>query len=880
MDINVSYFGTQDSGIVDYTNTFYGHTVTFKVPNWAASGSYIVAGSYLAKAVQDSSAITTDFDVSLAHCGIGAKGNTLDWTYTDAQGNQVTDTLTAHYDHYMRSIHWLSLNRDVSVIVPGTGDTDVIHFGIDDDDGYNANYAATDIPVWLTSYGYNNNARTFSATQYTDSNVPSYYNWGTGDDQKYYTPQSLGYNKPMIQYGLGDMVWVIRVECSSTAEGSNSRTVALADYIDTTTTYNYTNRPYIGRVYAIPYTWSSGGASQRTLSPTLMFMAPSFGRKFSVTAPYYTRLKPGATGTKNFYYYDMMQSYGGAGTTYQYSMYNIFCTSNTINGTDWTTETQSYPSGVYDSQTPTQSIHYYYVAGYNFWSSCGFGELRPVGSSSGWTMQTCILHPTTQADLDALVEYAHEMCAYLGMFFADKAITVTIDTTLTEEEQWTQAFEDDRIYCGIIDDNGLTHGFYTHGAGNKNTRAYANTNAQIDNPYKPTPFDPTPPKPDADPNRYIDTMQGKNAASFTAFTKLYAVDGFNMLNLRLYLAHIPTEGNTLDEHQDYLYKHFLNSNPIDNIVSLKVYPFSILQYVFGNVYTTETIRISNALAEYALSDTATIRAIGNRGDGAFSQITLFLGSFTLYTAYGDFRDYDPYSSAKLYLPYCGTATIDIKTILDKTLYVAYKVDIKTGSCTAVVTQDSYDGIIVLTAHGTMAVDIPITGIQTADYQNAIFQGITNLKNAQMQQFTSYIHAATGLTSSVGAVATSPMAIPGAVTGIADSIAGISTSNNALKQAEYNLQTAPIKHTMVGSSSAGDAQLMYMYPALIVTRPKFLSSYNQPVYAHTVGHACILSDTLGNFHGYTVVSDIDLSGVPATDAEQQMLRAILAAGVYL
>lgn len=880
MDINVSYYGTQDSGIDAYNRTFYSHNIVCKIPNWQTTAANVVNGSYLSKIIDNPELITKSIDTSIAHCGIGKKGDFLEWTYTDREGNEHTEILTAKHEHYMRNMHWLSLKRDISISTI-QGDTVTVSFGIDADDNFNSSYSDVDIPVWLTKFSnsssINNGQRVYSAIAYTDNDTDLYFQWGN-DKQKYKIPQSLGYNSPMIKYGLGDFVFVIFVECSSTATGSNSQIVELANYIDTTSTYNYTNRPYVGRVFATPYTWSSGGASLRTLA-SVSGIAPSFNRKFSITAPFYSRATPEATGTKDFYFYDMQQTYYSSGF-FNYCKYNIFCTSNTMNGTDWTTENQAYPAGVYDTNTPVQTIHFYYVAGFDFWKNCGFGELRPVGSSGQYTMQTCILHLQSQSDADKLKEYAFEMCAYLGVFFSDRVVTATVDTTLSVEEQWQQAFTDDRIYCGIIDDNGLTHGFYTHGAGNKNTRAYANTNAQIDNPYKPSPFNPTPPKPDTDPNRYIDTMQGKNTASLTAFTKLYAVDGFNMLNLRLYLAHIPTEGNTLEEHQDYLYKHFLNSNPIDNIVSLKVYPFSILQYVFGNVYTTETIRISNALAEYALSDTTTIRAIGNRGDGAFSQITLFLGSFTLYTAYGDFRDYDPYSSAKLYLPYCGTATIDIKTILDKTLYVAYKVDIKTGSCTAVVTQDSYDGIIVLTAHGTMAVDIPITGIQTADYQNAIFQGITNLKNAQMQQFTSYIHAATGLASSVGAVATSPMAIPGAVTGIADSITGISASNNALKQAEYNLQTAPIKHTMVGSSSAGDAQLMYMYPALIVTRPKFIPSYNQPVYAHTVGHACILSDTLGNFHGYTVVSDIDLSGVPATDAEQQMLRAILAAGVYL
>lgn len=879
MDLNTTYFGSQDSGIIDYDYTWFNHQVLIKIPNWAASGSYISDGSYLAKAIQSEEAITTDFDTSLSHCGIGSKGNTLQWTYTNSQGVEVTETLTAQYEHYMRRVFWKSLHRDISVTIPGTSETEIIEFGIDDEDGYNVNYSATDIPVWLTSFGYANNARTFSATQYTDNNVPSYYNWGTGSDQKYATPQSLGYNKPLIQYGLGELVFLIFVECCTGSLGGNNRTVTLSDYCNPNSSYNYTNYPYVGRVYAKPSTWASGSAGARALS-TIPHIAPSFGRKFKITAPYYTTLKPGAESEKTFYYYDMMQSYSGSGTTQQYSLYNIFCTSNNVNGTDWTTESQIYPSGVYNSNTPVQSIHFYYVAGYDFWENCGFGELAPIGSSNNWTMQTCILHVQTAEDAAALREYSFEMCAYLGVFFTDRYVTATVDTTLSDDEQWKQAFTDDNIYCGIIDENGLTHGFYTHGYGNAETYSFGNTNAQIDNPYQPTPFDPTPPKPDDDPNNYITTMPGKTAASLAAFTKLYAVDGFNMINLRLYLAHIPTEGNTLEEHQDYLFKHFLNSNPIDNIVSLKLYPFSIRQYVFGNTYKTETIKISNASVEYALSESTTIRAIGDRGEGAFSQITLFLGNFTLYTAYGDFRDYDPYSSAKLYLPYCGTAAIDIKTILDKTLYVAYKIDIKTGSCTAVVTQDSYDGIIILTAHGTMAVDIPITGIQTADYQNAVFQGITNLKNAQMQQFTSYIHAATGLASTVGAVAASPMAIPGTISNISTSVAGVATANNTLKQSEYNLQTVPIKHTMVGASSAGDSQLMYIYPALIVTRPKFLKAYNQSAYAHTVGHACIKSGTMGSFDGYTVVSDIDLTGVGASQAEKDMIRQILAQGIYL
>ena len=116
--------------------------------------------------------------------------------------------------------------------------------------------------------------------------------------------------------------------------------------------------------------------------------------------------------------------------------------------------------------------------------------------------------------------------------------------------------------------------------------------------------------------------------------------------------------------------------------------------------------------------------------------------------------------------------------------------------------------------------------------------------------------------------------------MAGSFGAAAVSDNNLKQAQYNLQSAKVNHTMIGSSSAGDAQLMYIYPALIVTRPKFLMDYRESEYAHTVGHSCIKSDNLGSFTGYTEVSAIDLSGVDATETEKSMIRELLASGVYL
>lgn len=467
--------------------------------------------------------------------------------------------------------------------------------------------------------------------------------------------------------------------------------------------------------------------------------------------------------------------------------------------------------------------------------------------------------------LDNFIEYCRKCAAYTGGYFSDCI-----------EPAWTHDLNQPTCYLGTIDMAGITHGQYTSGTANDDQPQ----KTWGDNWSKLTPYEPgKPPKPERDPNKYILGMPGADKLSIASFTQWYAMTPNDLSYLRAYLAYIPTQYTDWDAYRDYLGKNYLNSNPIDNMVSLKWFPFDVVSYVMQFVPVTHTVKISNAAAEWTTSGT-TYRVVGTTSLYPTYYFTLYLGSFTPQTAYGNFLDYEPYSDAKMYLPFCGTAAVDLKAILDVTLYVSYKVDVRTGSCTAQVTADSYDGNVVLTAHGTLAVDMPITGVQSADYQNGVYQAINNLKNAQITQFTSYIQSATGLISSVASVALNPTSAPQAVSGAASGIAQAMQADNTVKQAQYELATAQIRHTIIGSTSAGDGAMMYLYPALIVNRPQFIYGYNDQAYAHTVGHACILSDMLGSFQGYTIVSDIDLSGVEATETEKNMLRSQLASGVYL
>lgn len=859
MSINENYYGSQNSGIDGYNQTYYSHNIVCKIPNWRTTVANVINGSYLAKIADNPDLITKSIDTSIAHCGIGKKGDFLEWTYEDGGGNTQTEILTAKYDHYMRNMHWISLKRDISISTI-QGETVTVSFGIDADDNYNSSYSDIDIPVWFTLFSnksnINNAQRIFSAIAYTDNETDLYFHWGN-DKQKYKIPQTLGYNSPIIKYGLGDFVFVIFVECSSTATGSNSQTVELANYIDTTSTYNYTNRPFVGRVYAVPYTWTSGGAASRTLG-FVQGIAPSFNRKFSITAPFYSRATPTATGTKDFYFYDMQQTFYSSGF-FNFCKYNIFCTSNTINGTDWTTENQAYPTGIYDTNTPVQTIHFYYVAGFDFWKNCGFGELRPVGSSGSYTMQTCILHLQSQSDCDKLKEYAFEMCAYLGVFFSDRIVSgVTIDTTLTIEEQWKQAFTDDNIYCGIIDENGLTHGFYTHGQGNTATLSYGNDNAQNATPYKPTPFNPdTPPTP-TDENDKGDLNTHLNSGYYATPAKYYATTETQITKLIDFInTYAPTDAE--------LTADFKGVNPSDYITNVLFYPFNVMY--------------SGAASQIYLSVLNTM-AIGLKFNPSFGVTVADFGGISIDRYFNDFRDYPPYTKLTLNIPFAECINLDIGEYYGHTLNIKSVIDYTTGDMLTLIMRD---GLVTKTVSCNCAIQLPFSALAMATYQQSLN---TLQSNSKINETRLYVGGITDTANTSVSVATAimtggaSMAISNPITVGAKAVEDQVTLGEQVKQTDYALQhTTPSPVQISGGTPCNLAMLEYI-PRYTITRCKSLNIIDYNIYGQTVGFATAQQGRVSNFSGFIVCSDVEFDTISATAAEQEMIKNLLKGGVVV
>ena len=249
--------------------------------------------------------------------------------------------------------------------------------------------------------------------------------------------------------------------------------------------------------------------------------------------------------------------------------------------------------------------------------------------------------------------------------------------------------------------------------------------------------------------------------------------------------------------------------------------------------------ISCKAIPYAISGTTQEITLGNVKTGVngekisqnFSKQTI--GTVAIAEHYHNFLDYAPYTNVIIYLPYIGFKELDASLVMGKTLRIEYTLDVITGGCLAQI----YVGKIRLYEFtGNIGVDISITASNRAQVESA------------------YINAGVGVVSS---------AMSGNVTGAVNSIIGAATS-----QYHYSGTGNPSP-----SCVASTNRTCYV----VIDRPQYqpLKAFN-----HTRGRMCCLSKTIGSLKGYTVCdSNIDISGISATDEEKDEIVNILSNGFF-
>ena len=368
-----------------------------------------------------------------------------------------------------------------------------------------------------------------------------------------------------------------------------------------------------------------------------------------------------------------------------------------------------------------------------------------------------------------------------------------------------------------------------------------------------------------DPNTYSDTttLQKMLFKSANLFNTVYYTD-YSIALLAQYLYDYVAPTATEDSNR----QKFLNANPIDCIVNLYFYPLDFNALIGG---TLQQIKLGNQAATYTTQGGTVVAITGvpltGYGD---MQLIIDMGEVVYYPHFGDFRDYEPYSSAELIIPYHGSLTISPAEYMGHKIGVKAIVDLSTGASIAYIFRDD---LAVDSITGTVGVQIPVSGIAQADYNNSVFNASAQLNAAKISAAAGFASDTIGLVAS--AVSANPLGVAASVTKLA---ADTAAASNNLDIAQYNVSHVKIPYRQSGTSTPATSTAADQIARLIVRRPKMLE-YDPQIYAEVNGYACLICDTLSGYTGFTVCSDVHVGG-GATAEEKNMIKSLLQAGVYL
>lgn len=468
------------------------------------------------------------------------------------------------------------------------------------------------------------------------------------------------------------------------------------------------------------------------------------------------------------------------------------------------------------------------------------------------------------ADGTGDLEWIMRGAAAYGLFFTDGTPTEYPDIFAAGNDVYRWVNEN--MCLGVVDENGYTHGDYTRGMANPTAPNFT----WLDTTQ--SPYDPK--KPKIPTNDYSSATVFNNIGDLATLTRRYVLNKTAVEHLGRELWQITADmlddgGGGIDytNLNDKILDTFLTNNPIDCIVSLQRYPLEVPK-------SASPVKIKLGKAETNVSAYLMEKA---------AYFYLFQGK-TIAPKFADsFLDYEPYTKMELYVPFCGTIQLNPADIIDRDLNVQLVVDFTTGTATGFVMSDD---LVIETVNGNIAIDIPVTGIQSATVASQLNNAIANKSNANRQA----MQANWGQISIAGVVR--------AVYDTPSTIINAQIADINEKAADYELshQNAPVH--IIGSASAVGAwaidlncRLIIYYPTGDIIRSAAVPEWNNTqlaMYGKTTGFACCIESAIENMgSGLVVGTAPDLRGMvtnkkgyAATASELDMIRAAIAEGVIV
>lgn len=327
-----------------------------------------------------------------------------------------------------------------------------------------------------------------------------------------------------------------------------------------------------------------------------------------------------------------------------------------------------------------------------------------------------------------------------------------------------------------------------------------------------------------DPNNYTDRidLNKPTLSNVNVFNRSFAVTSNNVRQLADFL------WNADETKFDEIVKGLalMGENPMNGIIDLRLFPFNVA--LKNSATNAEPIIIGRTnTGVNGIKLTENVNSL------------IDLGECTFFEKFKNFLDFEPYTTAQLYIPYIGVVPVSTAEFMGHKISAKMIVDYTTGAGTAIIYKDD---IPFIYRNGVIGISIPMTGTDSASYANTVVGNVVS-----------------GAVGGISSIASGN--IGGVVSGAEKIYSGFATGTN--------YQTAS-----ASSPSVATWQPQKCY--FIIDRPILNVPEN---YGRTVGYACEEAGKLSDFKGYTVISNPEIS-FKCTETEKQMLTQLLTSGIFV
>lgn len=230
--------------------------------------------------------------------------------------------------------------------------------------------------------------------------------------------------------------------------------------------------------------------------------------------------------------------------------------------------------------------------------------------------------------------------------------------------------------------------------------------------------------------------------------------------------------------------------------------------------------------------------------------TLDCGSITITPANENeqtFMDYEPYTRVYAYLPFVGVVKLSTNDVTNSTLHLVYNVDFLTGTALAQIFRAN---IPIYEYPANVCAQIPITSTDASNLLVALAGAVGTAVTG------SAMGSIQGGKMGARMTAFSSLRAAGEAAGGAVNMYEVSRSGNL----------------------AGNVGLLgELKPYIIIYRSR---AYVPDNYGTLKGLQCVYQARLSTLSGFTVVSEVHVENMTATDTEKQEIERLLKEGVIL